>query len=591
MKLAGRQGTKQESATANVSVTGMGSSGRWSSAALQVAVLLLFCLLAVLLFWSAWQQPERRFIGVGGDPLQTVSFMSFVAFAAVHHQFLLFSPDFQAPLGVNLMWNTPVLALALLLAPVTLSVSGILAYNLAATLALALSGFVAYVMVRRITKHTLPALLAGLLYAISPYMIGQEIGHLNLVVLLYPPALGFFLYAFIVEQSWGWGRAGIAIGIATAIQLYVGEEVALSSCLAAAFVLFLAAMSRPDLVRDRVGPIVRALSLAAGIVVVLAGPAIAYQFFGRGAMHGILQVPPGQQSVLALLFPTANQWVAPHMVSSLPGVATLNLAEANVYAGIPLLLLLCFALLRYWSHLLLRIVVIAAAALYALSLGWWWQSFSVFPVIPDLLPNRIAAHADLLAVIAVALLLTCIRTRWERVVAGGLVLLTVLTWLPSLPRPVTELGLPLRIPQRVIGAIPSGSVVAYAPYADPFQPVEMLYTAQSHFLFRMVGGYAYVPGTGPQSPQYQLAALTSARALEADGDSPASPATVQAVRHLLGKLRVDYVLATPGEFFASGFMVTPDPVVARGAAHFYDAVLGRPIVSSAGFVLWRVAPS
>ena len=79
----------------------------------------------------------------------------------------IFAPD-----GFNLMWTTSVPGPSLLVAPITLTAGPLVAYNVLALLAPALSAFTAFLLCRHVTGRTWPSLVGGYIFGFSDYMLG-----------------------------------------------------------------------------------------------------------------------------------------------------------------------------------------------------------------------------------------------------------------------------------------------------------------------------------------------------------------------------------------------------------------------------------
>src|SRR3989442_10764626 len=79
------------------------------------------------------------------------------------------------------MWNTTAPLIGVAMAPLTLTLGGVFAYNVAETLGLASSAMAAFVMIRRYVRATdatgtIAALIGGALYGFSPYMAAHALG-------------------------------------------------------------------------------------------------------------------------------------------------------------------------------------------------------------------------------------------------------------------------------------------------------------------------------------------------------------------------------------------------------------------------------
>ena len=148
--------------------------GRVRAVRVQLLVLLGFLGLAVLLLGSTWTSPTTRTLGAGvGDPGLFAWFLRWTPFAAGRRISPFVSDYLNVPDGINLMWNTWVPLPGLLLSPLTLLFGPVLAFNLLVTLAYGLSGWSAYLAIRRYVPSHGAAACGGLVYGFSPAMIAS----------------------------------------------------------------------------------------------------------------------------------------------------------------------------------------------------------------------------------------------------------------------------------------------------------------------------------------------------------------------------------------------------------------------------------
>jgi len=150
------------------------------------AVLGTYVLLAVAAFSTAWRAPTGRWVGYGFDPALFIWSLRWLPFAITHGHDPLTSNYLNYPDGFNLMWNTSILFPALVLSPVTLLFGAVFSYNVLSALALALSGWCAYLAFRRYAGRGAAA-VGGLLYGFSSFMFGQAFNHPHMTIALFPP--------------------------------------------------------------------------------------------------------------------------------------------------------------------------------------------------------------------------------------------------------------------------------------------------------------------------------------------------------------------------------------------------------------------
>jgi hypothetical protein len=420
---------------------------------------LLYLALAIGAFATIWftrGAPSSTALGVGGDPQLAIWFLRWQAFALTHGHNLLFTAYLDAPQGVNLMWNTTAPLIGVALAPLTLTLGAVFAYNVAETLGLAVSALAAFVMIRRYVHATdaigtSAAVIGGALYGFSPFMASHALGHPPLVTLFTPPLMLLLLDDLFVRQTGRPTRRGVALGLLAAIQLLLWEELLLAEALVGAvgIVVLLAysAVSRPAeplsaVIGQRWRYAARALAAAFVTFVALAGVPLSIQFFGAQTVHGAVW-GRGQfvTDLLAFVTPTPLQAIAPGFAAQLSEHFSANVYEWSGYLGIPLLALLGFAVFSLWSRGLTRPAGIVGICVV---LGLFVALLSMGPVI------NVAGHAALLPVafIAVAIVFA-VRRRFPQASvrrAARLILWTFLVvWSATIFVPFVNDVIPARL--------------------------------------------------------------------------------------------------------------------------------------------------
>jgi hypothetical protein len=546
--------------------------------------LLAYTALAVLLFSGAWAHPTGTWIGYDDDPHLFIWYLGWTPhqLGALHNP--LFTTVLQAPGGVNLMWNTAVVAPAVVLWPVTAAFGPIASYNVLATAAVALSAWCGFLAARRFVPSDLAAALAGLLYGFSPYMVAQSLRHPHVTLIVFPPLALLLLHEILVRQRRSPLLAGGLLGVAAAVQLLTGEEILAYTALVAGPGAVLLALLHPSEVAARVPRAAAGLAVALACFLVLAAYPLWFQFFGPQRVSGILQPPNVYvNDLLSFVVPPDLLALSGGPTSAITTHFTGNVAENDAYLGIPLIALLVVACVLGWRRPLVRWAAPLAAAAALLSLGPQLHVggdvlavplpgalVARLPLMESAVPSRLMLFADLGVALVLADFVSHAGRR--RSLALAAVAVALLPLVPRWPYPSTEARVPpfFQVGGEVARLSPSDMVLV-APYADHLSSVAMLWQASAGYRFRMPEGEAFVPGPSLGPPPSHLRATFEA--LEGGAPVPDSAADRAATLAELSALGVDTVV------------VGPCPGHDRIVGYLTSA-LGRPPVRSGGVDVW-----
>jgi hypothetical protein len=233
--------------------------------------LLLFLALAVAALRPGLFTGHDTIVENTGDPSIFIWSLQWLPFALSHHLNPLVTDYLHYPTGANLMWNTSILFPALVLTPVTDLFGPIVSYNVLTVLGMSLSGWCAYLAVRRYSRRWISAVVGGLIYEFSPFMVVQITGHAHLFVAVFPPLLVLFLDEILVRQRHRAWLIGVLLGVAATAQLLTGTELLTISVLMAIPALITLAVIFRARLRERMPYVIRAAGFAAAAFVVLAG--------------------------------------------------------------------------------------------------------------------------------------------------------------------------------------------------------------------------------------------------------------------------------------------------------------------------------
>jgi hypothetical protein len=561
-------------------------------------LLLLYAGIAVALCSPAWRDPGHVVVGGGGDAEQIMWYLRWIPHAITHGQNPFVTHVVNHPNGVNLAWAAGLSFLpSLVLWPVTEAWGSLVAYDLYLTAGMALSAWVAALVLRRWTSGWLGPAAGGLFYGFSPYMAAHALGHPHLVLVVAPPLLLACLDELVVRQRRGPVRLGLLIGLIGGFQMLVAQEVLASTLLVAvAGVAVLAALHRDRLLLvARARRIATAFAVAAPVTLALAAVPLAVQFLGPLRVSGRINSPVSYSAdLLSAVVPTKLAAIAPGPAVSVSNGFTGNIAEWNGYLGIPLVLLLVAWAWRRRADATVRNVGLIALATWLLSLGPFLHvaghnlnvplpeaPVAVLPVLTNLLPGRLALFVDLLAALLLARLVDdASGGRGIRLARLGALALALVVASPAAPLTSTRIDQPsfFSTPADLARLAGRGAVLV-SPYPRPLHPEAMVWQASADFAFSMPGGYVLVPGrdgkpTASGSPTGVGAALER---LE-DGGTLPPPAA----------LRFD-LLADMRLLGIGAVVVGPGP----GHDHVVDylaEILGGPADERDGVSVWWSVP-
>jgi hypothetical protein len=553
-------------------------------------VAAVYALLAIGLTIGAWQAPSVTYIGEGPDPIQAMWAIGWAPFAAAHGLNPLLTTAMNSPTGFDLLWPDPFVLPLLLLWPVTTLFGATVTYNLAITIGLALASFFAYLVIRRWVPGVVAAACGGLLYGFSPYMSGQLLGHVSLVLSgMTPPLALMLLDEILVRQRRSPRTLGLLVALLAVVQFFISQEILLTEIVAAVIVTAVLAITH----RDQVGPRARYALTTLGVAAVPALVLLAYpawlQFFGpnhvltSGAIHGsdIYVTDPAN-----FIVPTVAQLIAPPFATGISSHFTGNASEWDAYLGIPLILVMVFATVRFWRVPVIRTAGVVAVIIAVLSLGphlnidghvlfaiplpWWIATH--LPVLDDILPNRLMVYVDLAAAIMFAFTLRIIwLTRSSLAVNVILALAVLLPLAPDLPAPTTVLDTSAAFTSATSAAAAhlQGARVLFEPYPSLDYPDAMIWQRTAGYSFDIAGGYIIGP-TAPGSDDLQR------RIFELTAHS--ATATLQPGDQLIlaGELRA---LGVNAVVVGSG--ATP------GMESLFTELLGKPPTDVDGFLIWQ----
>ena len=487
----------------------------------RAALLVVSCYLGAALIVTSrlWPDPASR--TVAGNPTDADLFAWYLRYAAaaVQHGHLpaLVTTAMNAPVGINMMWNTSLLLPTVLLAPVTLLLGPQVSLTVLTTAGFAGSAAALYYVLRRWQVSTAAAALAGAVYGFSPALVHSVLAHYNLEFAVLPPLIIDAGLCLAVGRprpqvaSAPRVRAvvwdGARLGLLAAAQLFISEEVALITAIAGLVLVAGLAAARPRSAVRRLGPAAAGLLIAAAVSIALAGPALWTQFGGPVVQHGPL-FPLDYYVNDPASFVTPSSYLLFHTAGTAAAADRYQGGETEylAYLGWPLIIVVLLAAVACWRRPAGRAATLTLGVLVVLSLGghplvggtlhpavnlpWHWlEEHQLFAwVLPDrfsIVADGLAAALMALGIDAVSELLAARRrlsarhrlSAWVKDVGGDRPLsgraraavlgVAALACLPLLPRPLasaTAVSLPAGWTRTFTALhLPSGAPVLVVP--------------------------------------------------------------------------------------------------------------------------------
>jgi len=505
-----------------------------------------------------------------------------------------------APTGFNLADNTASPFLGLVGYPISRLFSPLASANVLMVLAMPVSAFAAFVVLRKWNVWGPAAALAGAIYGFSPYMVAQGLNHVELLFIPIPPFIALTIEA-ILRRRGDLRRLGLRLGVLISVQFLISPEVMAVVIVLAVVALVCIAVRNGSTWRTRAQGLLRPLIIACGVGALLLAYPVWMLVAGPQHLPGPTQpVANGfHNDLLSFVIPGPGQRVSFGLPSQWGGQLVFDSTEDGGYIGIPLLVLAAAFAWRSRRRARMQLTVILLAVSGVLSLG---PSLNVaghatgvplpfaliahLPLLNDILPSRISfATGGLIgAVIAFGLDDWHLNPRRARhasaraghrqtqpaaapLLAGATLIVLIVSQLPSWPYTSTSISTSpsstFALPRDVERAIPKGDPVTITyPYTATPVLQSLLWQSASDYKFRIVGGYARRADSGsrrvlndkggltlsPMDPpelQRFIAILSyrGLRGMEPTGrESVISPRLLRSTRTILSRNEVQVVM-------------------------------------------------
>ncbi len=357
-------------------------TARIRPALVHLGVVLFFLVLTVAMTAPLAGHLSTRVPGWAGDNIMYVGMLDWFARAFELHVNPIFNPLAYFPLGfeytsTDMSWANTILAV-----PITATWGPVVAYNVMLLASFFLSGWATHLWVWRLTGSHAAGLVAGTIFAFSPYRMAHFPGHLNLMATQWLPFLLFAIEELRRRPNLGWSALA---GLFFALNAWATWYYFYTSLIIVPIYLLV----RLDGWRSRLKSPLFWRSALVGLAVsaVLIAPA-AWPFLERHQRGGMVH-PFGSMEHFSA---NPTDFFVPNLLHPLWGRALRALVpfqssigvEKSLYLGLVPLLLGLFAVCQRRRERAVQALAVTAALSFLLALGpsLHWAGQRVHLTIP-----------------------------------------------------------------------------------------------------------------------------------------------------------------------------------------------------------------
>lgn len=479
--------------------------------------IILFCPLLIFVAISSIyfgggvlnHMTTMRF-GSSNDSLSFIWGISWWLHALHHGLNPFFTSDVWFPYRYNLtQQNVIMFGNFLLISPIAYLFGPVVAYNITEIYASALAAWTAFILCRYMTQTFWPSVFGGYFFGYSSYMIGHALGH-PILITVFPIPLIVLCCIKLYRKEISTRMFLIFFTILLSFQLITSLEtitvfVAFGN-IAALLSMWLFKMDKTLGWRWLKNIILG--QILTGLVV---SPYL-YLFFST-------PLPPNAFPDALFASSDLLSFIIPSFLMLVQNHWTFNISQQffghdpsdwNAYIGVPLLILFFLFAKEFWKYpfgkLLVGLTLFISVAslgyeLYVAGQPWFplpWHFLLNIPLWKHALPTRFGVFTSLALAIVVAYWLTYSQRSLQ--VKALMLSASILFLMPTFDRSqlpwANSMTVPAFISQNQYQRwLNPQDVVVILPYAD--QGPAMNWQMQSHFYFKMAGGYL-----GSQPPSF-----------------------------------------------------------------------------------------
>jgi hypothetical protein len=477
-----------------------------------------YCLIAAAsIYPSLLHGPARLVQAHGeGDVAQQLWFLEYAPWAVLHGHNPFITTWINAPNGANLLGNTGIFLPSMLASPITLLFGPVAGFNFWTVLGFTLSAGSMYFAVSHWVRWRPAAYIAGLAYGFSPFMAGQGVSHLNLLIQPVPPLVLYVAYEMLVgRRNERTRRLGILLGLLLAAQFFISTEILGAIGMMGVFGTAAALLFDRDRVIARAKTIAATTATAFLTFIVICFVPLILLFEGTdhyvGPAQSVLGLDQLRSDLFSVINPTSLQLIDPFALKTPFGDAT----EAGLYLGLPLLVFLAATCWKMRSSRMVRCLSVLAFAAWVLDLGprltvagqvtsipLPFAVIAHLPLLDNLVPSRLSLFVFLFAVPIMALGLDRLHSavRGETgsaskavVLVSVVAALALFPLIPNWPYASGAVTMPSFFTSTAEQSIPQGSTVITYPFPTGETAWPMSWQAIDGMRYKLVGGYIITP--------------------------------------------------------------------------------------------------
>jgi len=379
---------------------------------------ILYLIIDLIYFFNWHKFIALSIFNPSGDPLSYIWYLNWWPWAITRGLNPFITHYIWAPSGENLIFTNLFPTVAIIGGPITLIFGPIMTYNIFAMLALPLTAYSTFLLLRYITKDSLASFVGGYLFGFSSYELGQFLGHMNLYLTFLIPLI---LLSVIKRYHGVISRLLfiILLAICVALEVEISSEIAFTLTLFGFISIIIFYLFANKEIRHKIIKLGLDIVVAYFFAAVLLSPFIYYLINGFFNLAPKGSTSQFSADLLNYIIPTPVTRFGRTIFENIASRFTGNYSEEGAYLGIILIMVAIFSIKEQLKNWWGKAIAIIAVVLFVSSLGpylhingiitkipLFWELFANLPIFHDVLPTRLTMYVFLIVSILIALWLS-----------------------------------------------------------------------------------------------------------------------------------------------------------------------------------------